>query len=127
MLSSTFTGIIISGFETALEKLVVLTAFIPMIMGTGGNAGGQASATIIRCLAIREVEFGDIFKVLWKEVRVAVLVALALSIACFGKLMLIDNLLLGYDYTMKISLVVSISLFAISKRRLISSSLSRVT
>jgi magnesium transporter len=83
-----------------------------MLMGTGGNSGSQASVTIIQSLAMNEVEFKDIIKVLWKELRVAFLVAFVLAIACFGKLQLIDNLLFGYNYTIKISLVVSLSLFA---------------
>jgi magnesium transporter len=81
-------------------------------MGTGGNSGSQASVTIIQALAMDEVQFKDIVKVIWKEVRVAILTALALAIVCFAKLQLIDNLLFGYDYTVSISLAVSISLFA---------------
>lgn len=113
LISATFTGLIINVYEGTLNSLSpLLFACVPMLMGTGGNSGSQASVTIIQSLAMNEVSFKDTFKVLWKEVRVAILVALALAIACFGKLMLIDNLLLGYDYTIKISLVVSISLFA---------------
>jgi len=83
-----------------------------MLMGTGGNAGSQSSAMVIRGIAINEIEFKDLFKVVWKEIRVSVLLGITLSIACFGKLMLIDNLIFGYDYTFKISFVVSLSLFA---------------
>ena len=83
-----------------------------MLMGTGGNSGSQASVTIIQALATDEVEFKDIFKVLWKEIRVAIVVAAVLGIACFAKLQLIDNLVFGYDYTLEISLVVSLALFA---------------
>ena len=82
-----------------------------MLMGTGGNSGSQASVTIIQELATDEVEFKDILKVIWKEVRVAIVTALTLAVVCFGKLQLIDNLLFGYEYTITISLAVSISLF----------------
>ncbi len=94
MLSATFTGIIISSFEDALSKLVVLTAFIPMLMGTGGNSGSQASVTIIRGLSLGEVEVKDIFKVMWKEFRVSILCGVSLAVACFVKIILIDGLLL---------------------------------
>ncbi len=94
MLSATFTGIIISSFEDALSKLVVLTAFIPMLMGTGGNSGSQASVTIIRGLSLGEVDVKDIFKVMWKEFRVSILCGISLAIACFVKIILIDGLLL---------------------------------
>ncbi len=94
MLSATFTGIIISSFEDALSKLVVLTAFIPMLMGTGGNSGSQASVTIIRGLSLGEVDVKDIFKVMWKEFRVSILCGVSLAVACFIKIILIDGLLL---------------------------------
>ena len=113
LLSATFTGLIINVYEATLNSLSpLLFACIPMLMGTGGNAGSQASVTLIQSIALNEVSFKDIIKVIWKEIRVAVFVALVLAIACFGKLMLIDNLLFGYDYTVKISLVVSLALFA---------------
>jgi len=112
LLSATFTGIIINTYEGTLNTLSpLLFACIPMLMGTGGNSGSQASVTIIQELATEEVEFKDILKVIWKEIRVAVITALALAIVCFAKLQLIDNLLFGYEYTIKISLAVSISLF----------------
>ncbi|MBQ0028492.1 MAG: magnesium transporter [Lachnospiraceae bacterium] len=91
MISATFTGGIISSFEDALQASVILTAFIPMLMDTGGNAGGQASVTIIRGLSLEEIEFRDIFKVIWKEVRVAAMCGLTLGIANFVKLMLWDR------------------------------------
>jgi magnesium transporter len=94
MFSATFTGMIISGFEDALSKLVVLTAFIPMLMGTGGNSGSQASVTVIRGLSLGEVDVKDIFKVMWKEFRVSILCGVSLAIACFVKIILIDGLLL---------------------------------
>lgn len=113
LVSATFTGIIINSYEATLNALSpLLFACIPMLMGTGGNSGSQASVTIIQALATEEVEFKDIIKVLWKELRVAIVVALVLAVACFGKLQLIDNLIFGYNYSVKISLVVSLALFA---------------
>lgn len=92
MLSATATGIIITHYENALAISITLTACIPMLTGTGGNAGTQASATVIRGIALDEIEFSDIFKVIWKEIRVSVLVGLTLAVACFGKLMAVDQL-----------------------------------
>ena len=94
MVSATFTGMIISHFEDKLANLVILTAFIPMLMDTAGNSGSQASVTVIRGLSLNELEFGDIFSIIWKEIRVAVLCGLALAGACFLKIYLIDGLLL---------------------------------
>ena len=94
MVSATFTGMIITGFESALAAQVVLTAFIPMLMDTGGNSGSQASVTIIRALSLGELEFTDTPKVIWKEIRTAVLCGLALATLCFGKIMLVDRILL---------------------------------
>ena len=91
MISATFTGKIISSFENALSVYVVLTAFIPMLMDTGGNAGGQASVTIIRGLSLDEIEFRDILKVVGKEVRVAALCGVTLALANFAKLLLLDR------------------------------------
>ena len=95
MVSATFTGMIITGFESALAAQVVLTAFIPMLMDTGGNSGSQASVTIIRALSLGELEFADAPKVIWKEIQTAVLCGVALSMLCFGKIMLVDRLILG--------------------------------
>lgn len=112
LISATFTGLIINKYENTLNHLsTLLFACIPMLMDSGGNAGSQASVTIIRSLALDEVEFKDTLKVLFKEIRVAIMLALVLSIACFAKLQLIDNLLFGYNYTIIISLVVSLALF----------------
>lgn len=94
MVSATFTGLIITRFESALAAQVVLTAFIPMLMDTGGNSGSQSSVTIIRAISLGEIEFIDLPKIIWKEVRTATLCGIALAIACFGKLMLIDRLIL---------------------------------
>ncbi len=95
MVSATFTGMIITGFESALAAQVVLTAFIPMLMDTGGNSGSQASVTIIRALSLGELEFADAPKVVWKEIQTAVLCGVALATLCFAKIMLVDRLLLG--------------------------------
>ena len=92
MISATFTGAIITGFEDALSAYVILTAYIPMLMDTGGNAGSQASVSIIRGLSLKEIEFEDLFKIIWKEIRVAVLCGLTLAVANFVKLLLLDHL-----------------------------------
>ncbi len=95
MVSATFTGIIITNFENALAAQVVLTAFIPMLMDTGGNSGSQSSVTVIRAISLGEVEFSDIVKVIWKEIRTAVLCGCTLAGACFAKIMIVDRMLLG--------------------------------
>lgn len=113
MLSATFTGMIISSFEDALSKLVVLTAYIPMLMGTGGNSGSQASVTVIRGLSLGEVEPKDILKVMWKEIRVSVMCGVFLAVACFVKIVLLDGMVLhteGVDSL--VALVVSLTLCA---------------
>lgn len=91
MVSATFTGKIIEHYEESLATMVILTAFIPMIMDTGGNAGGQSSATIIRSLSLEDVEFSDLLKVVFKEIRVALLVGITLAGANFLKLIFIDK------------------------------------
>jgi len=111
MVSATFTGMIITKFENALAAQVALTAFIPMLMDTGGNSGSQASVTIIRGLSLGDIDFGDILKVIWKEFRVSILCGIALACVCFGKIMLVDNLLMNNsDITVTIALVVSCTL-----------------
>ncbi len=111
MLSATFTSQIITSFEEKLATCLVLNAFIPMIMGSGGNAGGQTSVTIIRGLALEEITMGDIFKILFKELRVSLLCGITLGAATFVKMMLIDRLLLGnLAVDVKIALVVSFTL-----------------
>ena len=92
MISATFTGQIITHFENALSTYVILTAFIPMLMDSGGNAGSQASVSVIRGLSLDEIEYKDSFKVLWKEFRVAILCGITLAIANFAKLMLFNHL-----------------------------------
>jgi len=112
MVSATFTGMIITSFEGALAAQAALTAFIPMLMGTGGNSGSQSSVTIIRALSLDELEFSDILRVVWKEIRTAVLCGLALAVVCFGKIWLVDRMLLGnYDITLHVNLVVCLALF----------------
>ena len=110
MVSATFTGMIISSFEDALAAQVVLTAFIPMLMDTGGNSGSQASVTIIRGLSLGEIEFRDILKVIWKEIRVSVLCGISLAVATFIKIMLINNLILHENVSIIIALVVCITM-----------------
>ena len=111
MVSATFTGLIITGFESALAAQVALTAFIPMLMDTGGNSGSQSSVTIIRALSLGEVEFSDLARVIWKEIRTAVLCGVTLAAACFGKIMLVDRLMLGNDeITLLVALVVCITM-----------------
>ena len=93
MISATFTGQIISTFENALAAATILTAYIPMLMDTGGNCGSQASVSVIRGISLNEIEFSDLLQVIWKEIRVAVICGVALSAANFVKLMLVDRLL----------------------------------
>lgn len=106
MISAAFTGRIITSFEDALSSCVVLTAFIPMLMDTGGNAGGQASATIIRGLSLNDIGFSDAFLVVWKEIRVALLCGLTLAGCNFLKLMYLDRV------GVTVSLVVCMTLVA---------------
>ena len=111
MVSSTFTGLIITSFEDALSKVVALTAFIPMLMGTGGNSGSQSSVTVIRSLSLGELRFKDIGIVLWKELRTSILCGVALAIVCFAKIWLVDHLLFGNEeITLMVDLVVCLAL-----------------
>jgi len=116
MISSTFTGIILNTYEGEIGELGggviggLLIACIPMLMGTGGNAGSQASVTIIRGLALDEIKFKDVFRIIFKEFLVSLMLSAALGIVCYLKLTLIDNLLLGYEYTPLMSFVVSAAL-----------------
>lgn len=112
MVSATFTGMIINSFENALAAQVALTAFIPMIMGTGGNSGSQSSVTIIRALSLGEVEMEDIFRVVWKELRVSLLCGTALAVVTFGKILLVDKWMMRQDITIAVALVVSVTLCA---------------
>lgn len=108
MISATFTGKIIASFEDALSVYVVLTTFIPMLMDTGGNAGGQASVTVIRGLSLNEIEFSDTLKVLWKEIRVAVLCGITLAAANFIKLMIVDRVTLPVAAVVCLTLVAAV-------------------
>lgn len=110
MISATFTGMIITKFEAKLAILPILTSFIPMIMDTGGNSGSQASVTVIRGLALEEIEIRDILSVLWKEIRVAVLCGITLAACNFLKILLIDNMLLGSGISILTAFVVCITL-----------------
>ncbi len=105
MVTSVFTQAIITSYEDALSA--ILTAFIPMLMGTGGNAGGQASVTIIRGLSLGEIAYRDVPHIIWKEIRVAVICGICLALANFGKLMLFDGV------GLMVALVVSLSLIAV--------------
>ncbi len=104
LLSSTFTGSIITHYENALGAMVILTAFIPMLMGTGGNAGGQASATIIRGLSLGDIRMGNILRIIWKEFRVSLLCGITLAAVIFVKALLIDRA------SVPVALVVAVSL-----------------
>ncbi len=111
MVSATFTSMIINAFENQLSALIVLTSFVPMLTGTSGNAGGQASAVIIRALSLKEVDYKDIFKVLWKEFRVGIVCGVTLAVVNFVKIWLIDRSLLGMsDITVWVDLVISLTL-----------------
>ena len=111
MLSATFTGIILNHYETALAACIVLNSFIPMLTGTGGNSGTQASTAVIRALSLDEVEFSDLGHVIWKELRVALLCGACLGGANFVKMMLVDRALLyNTAVTPTVALVVCLTL-----------------
>ncbi len=110
MVSATFTGGIIKSFESELAAYTILTAFIPMIMDTGGNAGGQASVSIIRALSLNDIEFKDIFKVWWKEIRVAFLCSVVLAICNFIKLLIVDRVSTFVALTVCLTLCITILL-----------------
>ena len=111
MVSATFTGLIMTSFEDALAAQIALSAFIPMLMGTGGNSGSQSSVTVIRGLSLGELEFKDIGVILWKEIRTALMCGIALAVVCFAKIWLIDHLLMGNEnITLMVDLVVCLAL-----------------
>ena len=111
MVSATFTGLIMTAFEDALAAQIALSAFIPMLMGTGGNSGSQSSVTVIRGLSLGELEFSDIGIILWKEIRTALMCGVALAVVCFAKIWLIDHLLMGNnDITLMVDAVVCLAL-----------------
>ena len=110
MLSSTFTGLIITHFESALATCAALTAFIPMLMGTGGNSGSQASVAVIRSLSLDEVEFKDLPWIIWKEIRVSVLCGAGLAVCNFFKMLLVDRMLMhNPEITVGVAATVSIT------------------
>ncbi len=111
MISATFTGMIINSFESALAAQAALIAFIPMLMGTGGNSGSQSSVTVIRALSLGELDLDDLPRVIWKEIRTAVLCGVALAVVCFGKIWLIDRMLMGNEQiTLLVDTVVCLAL-----------------
>ncbi len=111
MVSATFTGLIMTAFEDALAQVIALSAFIPMLMGTGGNSGSQSSVTVIRGLSLGELKFRDIGIVLWKELRTALLCGIGLAAVCFVKIWLVDKLLFGNAHiTLMVDLVVCCAL-----------------
>ncbi|MBR7046692.1 MAG: magnesium transporter [Lachnospiraceae bacterium] len=107
MISATFTGAIITRYEAALASYVILTAYIPMLMDTGGNAGSQASVSIIRSLSLGEIDFADVLIAMWKEIRVAVLCGMTLACTNFIKLMLFDRL------TVTLALIICVTLILV--------------
>ena len=111
MLSATFTGIILTHFEGALMSCAILTSFVPMLSGTGGNSGTQASTAIIRALSLGEVKFGDCLQVLWKEFRVSLCCGICLAAANFVKMMVVDRWIMhNPDVTVGVALVVCATL-----------------
>ena len=111
MISATFTGMIISAFEEKLATMVCLTAFIPMLMDTGGNSGSQSSVTVIRALSLGELEFSDLGKVIWKEIRTALMCGLVLSVLCVGKVLLFDHLIMNNpEVTLMVAVTVGMTL-----------------
>ena len=111
MVSATFTGLIMTAFEDALSAQIALSAFIPMLMGTGGNSGSQSSVTVIRGLSLGELDFSDIGVILLKEIGTALMCGVTLAIVCFAKIWLVDHMLMGnQDITIMVDLVVCLAL-----------------
>ena len=108
MISATFTGRIISHYEAALASYVVLTAFIPMLMDTGGNAGSQASVSIIRGLSLNEIDYSDTIKILFKELLVGILIGATLAVANFVKLLIIDRVSVTIAIVVCLTLIVTV-------------------
>lgn len=108
MVSATFTGAIIEGYQDTLDRLTILSAFIPMLMDTGGNAGSQSSTLIIRGLATGDIETRDFLKVLWKEIRVAVICGIVLSAVNFGRLVMINKLATPIAFAVSVTLVCTV-------------------
>ncbi len=112
MVSATFTGSIISSYESALASCVILTSFIPMLMDTGGNSGGQSSVTIIRSMSLGDIEMKDIFKIIFKECRVGLLCGITLAAVNFCKMMILDRpaIIADGQSALYVSFVVSLTL-----------------
>jgi magnesium transporter len=111
MLSATFTSMILTSFESRLAAVAGLIPFIPMLMGTGGNSGAQAATAVIRSLSLSDIEPRDALRVLWKEWRVAILCGISLAAVNFGKMLLVDGLLLNNpDITVAVAATVSLSI-----------------
>ena len=108
MISATFTARIIAHFEDALQSSLVLSTFIPMLMDTGGNSGSQASVTIIRGISLDEIDFGDIFKTIWKEIRVSLLCGIVLAAANFIKMMILKEAALPIAAVVCLTLVCTV-------------------
>lgn len=108
MVSATFTSKILQHFENALAAQAALTAFIPMLMDTAGNSGSQVSVTVTRGLSLGEIALGDLFRILWKELRVSLLCGVALAIVNFGKMMLIDSVGIPTAVVVSLSLLVTV-------------------
>jgi len=114
MLSATFTSMILTSFEDMLAVQAGLVAFIPMLMGTGGNSGAQASTAVIRSLSLGDIEPRDALRVIWRELRVSLLCGLSLALVNFVKMLLVDGMLLHNDcVTVAVSATVSLSVLAI--------------
>lgn len=111
MITATFTGGILASFESALAVYPALVAFIPMLMGTAGNAGGQSSVAVIRSLALDEIEFSDLLKIAWKEARVAAICGAVMAFVCFFKVLFIDSLYTN-GINVIVSIVVSLAIFS---------------
>ena len=112
MLSATFPSTILARFESVLDAATLsLAVFVPMLTGTGGNASSQTSVTVIRGLSLGEIEPRDIFRVLWKELRVAAVCGLTVAAACFAKTMLVDLRLVFTVDTVEVALIVSVTMF----------------
>ena len=112
MISAIFTGMIMAKYESALSACAALAIFVPMLMNTGGNAGSQASVAIIRALSLDEISMGDIFRIIWKELRVSLLCGICISVACFIKTMLIDFKLDFSHENVNIAVIVSVTVIA---------------
>ena len=111
MVSATFTGLIMTAFEDALAAQIALSAFIPMLMGTGGNSGSQSSVTVIRGLSLGELEFSDIGEILLKEMLTALMCGISLAAVCFAKIWLVDRMMMGNEnITLMVDLVVCLAL-----------------